>query len=300
MINPKEIKTTRLHLFGQDPLSNAVFHPEIPMTDSSWLNSTNALYENLKCPRTIGSSPKNDMEELEKITPSLETSLLSLNFILNKSNYTDYEWDNPKNPQLGKNKVKAPYNLALGIINHLSQKNHLWAAAVPETRNSETWRTYKSSPEEEKNANGLAKDLKPKLVSPKDITLILSELENTFHATPEFQAELLVYNKIGLEVFGKKYFVDNSPFICPIVGEDETYGVVNWEGPLLIANTSFLKLLRDDPNKAEELYEKAREQLFFYKAQDCEQDEYDLNHFRSDYPKNINLLTNPTLAIKKE
>jgi len=299
MISLKEINTTRLHLFGKDPVSELEFHPNIPITDENWMDKPDSFYKKMECPRTIGSSPKEDIEKVERGSPSPSSSLLSLNFILSKSDYRDFEWINSKNPKLGKNKISPTYNMALQIIDCLSKYNKIWAGALPDTRSSEAWRTYKSLPKED-SPDSLPKALKPKLLEPSQITLLLKGEEKTINSSPDFKAELLIYKEIGLEIFGKQYFLNDCPFVCPLVGEDETYGLVTWQGPLLLANQQFLNLLETNPKSAQEIYKRSRETLFFYRKQNEDQTEYDLTNFEEDYPKTISLLTNRGLAIKNK
>jgi hypothetical protein len=299
MLTPKEINKTRLHLFGEDPISQLEFHPNIPMTDGGWMDEADSFYKRMECPRTIGSIPKEDIEKIERQSPSPSSSLLSLEFILSKSNYSDFEWVNPKNPKLGKNKISPTYNMALQIIDCLSKYNKIWAGALPDTRSSETWKTYKPLPKEDSPDN-LPKDLKPKLLEPSQITLLLKGEERTIDSIPDFKSELLIYEEVGVEIFGRKYYLDDCPFICPLIGEDESYGLVTWQGPLLLANRKFINLLETDSKSAQEIYKKSRETLFFYRSQGEDQDEYSLNQFEEDYPESIALLTNRGLAVKNK
>ncbi len=269
------------------------------MTDIGWLEANLQSFETLKCPRSIGSCPKTDMRTLKENSPSPSSSLLSLQFILANSNYCQCEWDNPSNPTLGNDAIKPTYNIALQIIEALSHKNQLWAAAIPETRSSETWKTYKPLPTDE-GVETLAVDLRPKLVSPSQIKLLLGRKTKTITPIQEFQATLLAYEDIGLNILGRNYHLKEIPFICPVIGEDEIYGLVNFEGPLLIANHSFLKILETNSNLAQEIYEKAISPLFLYRQQSYEQDEYGRDEFRRDYPACIHLLANPGLVVKNK
>jgi hypothetical protein len=294
----EEMKNTRLHLLGQDPISLKEFKPEMPLTDATWLNSDSDFFSNLRCPRSIGSCPKTDIESIIGISPSPKASLLSLKFILARTDYTEFEWENPKNPPLGEDELKPTYNIALKIIHSLCQNNRLWVAGIPNTRSSETWRHFVQLPKEE--INSLAPDLTPKIVEPKDISLILGRKVKTLSPTNDFQAEIIVYDNIGLEVHKNKHMLEEIPFVCPLVGEDELCGAVSYKGPLLLANKAFLNILETKPSKAKEIYKKSSEDLFFYRSQECDQNEYDYDHFRADYPENIDLLANPGLAIKKK
>jgi len=298
MLNPKELEKTRIHLFGQDPISEKYFNPPLPITDSDWLKSPDSFYKTLQCPRAIGSCPAKDIAEIIESSPTAGASLLSLQFILTQSNYEDFSWDNPKNPKIGKDNLDPTYNMALQIIGALASHQKLWAGAMPNTRYTATWKTYRDLPKEDKNP--LPKDLQPKLVSPTQITLLLKGKPKAINSVADFQAELYVFEDVGLEIFGRKYHLNDIPFICPRVGEDEICGLTNYEGPLLIANQSYYKLLKDNPKEAENIYRKARETLFVYKTQDYDQNEYNITDFDNDYPYSINLLINAGLAIKNK
>lgn len=297
-MTPEELASLRLHLLGEDPVSLLKFHPSMPITDATWNNAENSFYENLQCSRTISSVPKEDIAKLYEVSPCKRTSILGLKFILSETNYAETEWENPANPTLGNDKIKPTYNIALKIIETLAQNNLIWAAAIPDIRPTETWKRFKNLPEGD--TNGLPKNLTPKLANPKDLTLILEGKQKVLPSHPDFPAEMIIFNDIGLEIFKNKYLLGDIPFVCPLVGEDEIWCTVSYKGPLIIGNKSYLKLLESSPKEAQKLYSKASEDLFFYRSQSYDQELYDIEHFRDDYPEDIALLTNPGLGVKNK
>lgn len=281
-----------LHLIGQDPVTKLIFQPAFPTNDSFWNHAGDKTYGECASPRCIASCPKKDVERLPEETR--ERSLEALEFILEKSDYLG-EWENPDNPKI--NEQGISYSVAIRILANLAT-HKIWFGALPETRETETWKRYKSLPEEE-TKQVLPEYLQLKVAAPQNITAILGGRTHQFTPIPEWQGELEIYENIGLKVLEKEYLIPTGiPFVCVHLDADARYGNSH-EYPTAIGNTAFLALMRSDPKAADKMFETAVMDQFHFQEQNYDQCYYDEDQFLEETDTGIHLLLEEGLAHKK-
>ena len=293
-----------LHLIGKEPLSQEIINPQFVINEANIEWNSPIKKTNHHEGSTVDSKPEEDREILQALTLGKpEESLDQLDCILTTTN-TDYDYvceevTNP-NPLFGNDphygdgrKDPLSYNVVLRIFEGLASQGKAWFAALPDSRSS----SYSRSAPDKKYPED--PNLQKKLVTPKDCTILLQGTQRKIPTNTHFPEEIHIFENFGIrfktpekEDNQEKFLDPTIPFITVFVDKESVHHTYNSKVAQLLANEAFETLVKEDPKRAQILYENGVSDLYIFRKQDEDQNYYDYECFQSDFSHDIALLLN--------
>jgi len=298
-----------IHLIGREPQTGKIFGEQEIIANDAWVTDLASNPSNF-FGFTLTNDPKRDYQELEKLVADPTKSLEKLEFILTQSDYTydfghcAFEEKNPNpNPTLGFQVIfpNSPspisYSVALRILQQCAREGTIWFGALQQCRYSNIYR-FLTHPNE-KAVETAKKAYAKKLVDETHIHILLGKETHTFHGHYQMRATLHIFDEIGVQVKNQKYYISQEkPWVAVSLKDEDLSGNTSHLPPEILANQGFLKLIHEDPEKAQKLYEAALTDLFTYQGQNEDQCYYGYEDFCEEYSNDIELLLSQEKANK--